>query len=248
MKMRTLAMLAVVAGTGFCSPVFAQDAAPASDWKVAYNFGAQSDYVFRGISQTNERPSGFAGIDVTYASRLYAGAWTSNVDFTPSGDTSTRQEYDLYGGWRPSVAGIDFDLGYIYYGYRDQPQGLRESYSEFYLKGSHAFGPLTLGAAGYASPNFPGITHEARYYEINLAYALNAQWSLSGAVGRQFESDAVQRDDGSRGDFNYSTWNAGVSYAVNEHVSVDLRYWDTNMHVAGKIYDARAVLALKATF
>jgi uncharacterized protein (TIGR02001 family) len=248
MKVSSLAVLAMVAAVGFEPYALAQTAAPTPDWSVTYNFGAQSDYIFRGISQTNERPSGFAGIDVTYKNQFYVGAWTSNVDFSPSGDHSTNQEIDLYGGWRPTFAGVNFDLGYIYYGYRNQPHGLRESYSEVYLKGSHAFGPFTLGASAYHSPNFPGITRTADYYEVNAAYALSGSWSLSGAVGRQFESGALIDAGGYVCDFDYSTWNAGVTYAINDHTSLDLRYWDTNQHQMGSIYHSHVVLMLKATF
>lgn len=219
-----------------------------SGWHAAFNVGAQTDYVFRGISQTNERPSGFAGVDVTYGSQWYLGAWTSNVDFSPSGDTSTSQEIDLYGGWRPTVAGIQFDLGYIYYGYRDQPRGLRESYAETYLRASHAFGALTLGLAAYHSPNFPGISRRATYGEANLSYAFDTSWSVSGAWGRQSISHATAHDDGRVSRFAYNTWNLGLSWAINDHTSLDLRYWDTSAHSSGDIYGSRVVAGLKATF
>jgi uncharacterized protein (TIGR02001 family) len=237
---------------GVVSGAFAQNA-PGADaatpaWQVMYNVGAQSDYVFRGISQTNGRPSGFAGADVTYRNQWYVGTWTSNVDFSPSGDTHTSQEYDLYGGWRPTLAGINLDLGYIYYGYRDQPRDMRESYAEGYLRATHAFGPLALVGSVYYSPNFPGIAKHALYAEANIAYAITPAWSASAALGRQTESHATLLPNGSTADFNYTTWNAGVTYAINDHTSLDLRYWDTNTHASGDIYQSRVVAAIKATF
>nr|WP_233171634.1 TorF family putative porin [Dyella sp. ASV21] len=221
---------------------------PIPDWQLAFNVGAQSDYVFRGISQTNERPSGFAGADLTYGSQWYLGAWTSNVDFSPSGDSSTSQEYDLYGGWRPTVAGINLDLGYIYYGYRDQPRTLRESYAETYLRGSHALGAWTLGSAAYYSPNFPGSAKHALYGEANLSYAFDPAWTASTAFGRQFIAHSVTRPDGSTARFAYNTWNLGVTWAINSHTSLDVRYWDTDTHGSGDIYHTRVVASLKATF
>lgn len=251
MKKASLVVMALLP-FGMIGNALAQNA-PGTDtatpaWQVTYNVGAQTDYVFRGISQTNEHPSGFAGADVTYCNQWYVGAWTSNVDFSPSGDTHTSQEYDLYGGWRPTLAGINFDLGYIYYGYRDQPRNIRESYAETYLRATHAFGALTLGGGVAYSPNFPGIAKHALYAEGNIAYAINAAWSVSAALGRQTEADATPLPHGAPQDFNYTTWNAGVTYAINDHTSLDLRYWDTNKHAAGDIYDSRVVAALKAMF
>ena len=62
--------------------------------------------------------------------------------------------------------------------------------------------------------------------------------SISGAVGRQ--------DVDYNGD--YSTWNLGVSYALNDIVGFDLRYHDTDKHKFGDLYDSRVVLSLKASF
>ena len=253
-KASLLALILLPLGVG--SSAFAQqtaadnaiNAGTTSPWQVTFNAGAQSDYVFRGISQTNGHTSGFAGADVIYQKDWYVGAWTSNVDFSPSGDAHTSQEYDVYGGWRPTLAGISFDLGYIYYGYRNQPRNIRESYAEGYLRGTRAFGPLTLGGTAAYSPNFPGIAKHALYIEGNIAYVISAAWSASAAWGRQFESDATQLPDRDRQDFNYSTWNAGISYAINEHTLLDLRYWDTSQHAAGDIYQSRVVAAIKATF
>jgi len=265
MKVSSMFVLAAVAAVGFDASVFAQDATPIAppadttatstqatppppDWQLSYNFGAQSDYMFRGISQTDGRPSGFAGADLIYKNQFYVGTWTSNVNFTPSGDASTKEEVDLYGGWRPTIANINFDLGYIYYGYIDQPSNIREAYSEVYLKGTHAFGALTLGGSAYYSPNFPGTTKQAAYYEANASYAINPTWAISGALGRQFESNAIVTPNGGSADFNYSTWNAGVAYTINDHMSLDVRYWDTDQLSAGDPYHGRLVASIKATF
>ncbi|WP_157971332.1 TorF family putative porin [Dyella sp. C9] len=230
------------------TPPMATPASTPGGWQMAFNAGAQSDYLFRGISQTNHRPSGFAGLDLSWDGAWYAGTWTSNVDFSPSGDTRTRQEIDLYGGWRPTLAGVNLDLGYIYYDYLHQPSHLRESYAETYLRGSHAFGATSLGAAAYYSPNFPGSSSHALYGEVNLTHAFNATWSASAAVGRQSIADGATRNDGSLARFAYNTWNVGATWAINDHTSLDLRYWDTNTHDTGSIYRSRLVMGVKATF
>ncbi|WP_158543514.1 TorF family putative porin [Dyella solisilvae] len=223
-------------------------AAPSPGWQVAFNFGAQTDCAFRGISQTNERPSGFAGLDVAYGSQWYVGTWTSNVDFSPSGDTSTSQEIDLYGGWRPTIATINLDLGYIHYSYLNQPSAVRESYEEAYLRGTKTLGAFTLGGSAYYSPRFPGNAGHAWYGEANLAYAINPDWTASAAFGRQTIAHDVSHPDGSTTRFAYNTWNLGVTWAINAHTSLDLRYWDTDTHASGSIYGSRLIAGLKATF
>ena len=47
------------------------------------------------------------------------------------------------------------------------------------------------------------------------------------------------------GPADYTTWNAGVGYALTDHIGLDLRYWDTDKHSFGKLYKSRAVASIK---
>ena len=199
--------------------------------EVAWNLGVTSDYVFRGYSQTSEDPAIFGGVDVTIGS-FYAGAWASNVDF---GD-DTDAEVDIYGGYRTEVSGFAVDVGVVGYLYVSQPAGADYDYAEFKAAASRAFGPVTLGAAVYWSPDFFGADEEATYIEANAAFSPAVKWTVSGAVGHQALD--VNAD--------YATWNAGVAYAVSDNVVVDVRYHDTN--VTGPLSDDRVVGALKFIF
>ena len=102
----------------------AAPAPPTPDLVIAYNVGAQTDYVFRGLSQTNQHMGRASPVSMRPTRACSTpGAWTSNVDFSKlAGDTSTDEEIDLYGGWRPTAAGFNFDFGVQYYGYVDQPK------------------------------------------------------------------------------------------------------------------------------
>ncbi|WP_293353577.1 TorF family putative porin [Phenylobacterium sp.] len=200
----------------------------------AFNIGANTDYVFRGISQTDEDPSVFGGVDATLGLG-YAGVWVSNVDF----GNGTDVEFDLYAGVKPSVGPVTFDLGVIYYGYTDQPSGSNEDYWEGKVAASVPAGPATLGAAVYYSPEFFGKTGDAWYYEVNAALPIpNTKFSVSGALGHQ----AVDIGPG------YTTWNAGVGYALTDHIGLDVRYWDTAKDKFGDISSSRVVGGLKVVF
>jgi len=234
MKLRTI-LLAAAASTLFGTAAFAADeAAPPPPYTLSFNFGAATDYVFRGISQTDEKPQAFAGADLA-VSKFYVGTWASNVSFKPFGDTKTSTEIDFYGGFKPSFGKLNLDIGAIYYAYLNNPA--HTEYVEAYGKGSYAFGPLTLGGAVFWSPEFPAKSGDAWYYEGNAAYTVG-KWTVSGALGRQTIQKAA----------DYTTWNAGVSYAIKDGISLDVRYWDTNAHSFADVYGARAVASIKASF
>ncbi len=199
--------------------------------EIAWNVGVTSDYVFRGYSQTSDDPAIFGGVDLTFGS-FYAGAWASNVDFSDSTDG----EIDLYSGFRSEVSGFAVDVGVVGYLYSSQPDGADYDYAELKAAASRAFGPVTLGAAVYWSPDFFGVDDEATYVEANASFSPAAQWTVSGAVGNQALD--VNAD--------YTTWNAGVAYAFTDHVAIDLRYHDTD--VDGPLSDDRAIATLKFLF
>jgi uncharacterized protein (TIGR02001 family) len=201
---------------------------------IDFNVGAATDYVFRGVSQTDEDPQVYAGADAALGIG-YAGVWVSNVDFS----NGTDAEFDLYAGIKPQAGPVTFDLGVLYYGYVDQPAGSHEDYWEFKAAGSMPLGPATLGAGVFWSPEYFGKTGDAVYYEANAAVTIpETKVSISAALGYQ----QIEGPD------DYTTWNIGVGYALTDHIGLDLRYHDTDAHGLGKLYDSRVVGGIKLTF
>lgn len=227
MKIALVAAAATVALSG---------AAMAEELKLSYNVGVTSDYVFRGVSQTQEDPAVQGGIDASYGV-AYAGVWASNVDF---GADDPSAEIDLYAGVKPTVGDTSLDFGVLYYGYAKDKGLTPGSFSYFELKAaaSHTFGPATLGAAVFYSPEYPGKGGNATYVEANAAVPIAPKFTLSGAVGNQSIDNYA----------DYRTWNVGVSYALTDKLSADLRYHDTDEHKLGSIYGSRVVVSLKAAF
>lgn len=221
-----LACAAVAAALLAASSASAQDGP-----QIAWNVGVFSDYVFRGYSQTDEEAAIQGGVDLTMGS-FYAGAWASNVDF---GDDTTA-EVDLYGGFRTETGGFAVDLGVVTYLYVEAPDGTDYDYVEFKAAASRAIGPVTAGAVVYYSPDFFGLDEEATYVEGNVAFTPAEKWTVSAAVGYQ----ALDVND------DYTTWNAGVAYAVTDNLAIDIRYHDTD--VDGPLSEDRVVGALKVFF
>lgn len=231
--MRTLkiALAATVASLAMAGAAAAQDASPT----FAFNIGANNDYVFRGVSQTNEDLSLFGGVDASFMEIGYAGAWLSNVDF----GNGTNFEYDLYAGVKPVVGAVTFDLGVIYYGYAGSPNGSNQDYFEGKIAASIPAGPVTLGAALFYSPEYFGKTGDAFYTELNFSTAIpDSKFTVNGALGYQQVG----------GPQDYTTWNIGVGYAFTDNLSGDIRYHDTDGQGFGDNYSGRVVAGLKFTF
>lgn len=227
MKALKLAICAATASLALGGTAYAQD--------FSFNVGVASDYVFRGVSQTDEAPQVFGGVDVTI-DKFYAGAWASNVDFYDSTDA----EIDLYAGYKPEVGGLTFDFGVLYYGYVNEPGGADYAMWEFKAAVSGEAGPFTLGAASYYSPDFFGVGTDGGWYiEANAAVSPADKWTISGAIGSQMVDTVL-------GDTDYQTGNIGVSYAFTDNFSADLRAHTNNLD-CGDICDSRVTIGIKAT-
>lgn len=205
--------------------------AEAPQW--SYSLGAASDYVFRGVSQTNEDPFVFGSVNLA-AGGFYVGAGAENVDFGNSIDF----EYDFWAGWTTKLGTLGLDLGLVRYGYHDQPDGVDIDTLEYKLALSHPLGPVNAGVAIYYTSEYFGSDDSGTYTELNASYNLNPQWSVSGAYGKQDVGTGL----------DYATWNLGLGWAASKLVSVDLRYHDTDAHEAGAILDSRLVGTLKLSF
>lgn len=232
-KMKLLSTCAAAAALALLASA---GAASAQDVSVTANVAVASDYVFRGISQTDEGAAVQGGVDLTVGS-FYAGVWASNVDFLDNTDA----EIDVYGGYRGEAAGFAYDVGVVTYLYAP---GANQDYDYVELKAaaSRAVGPATFGAAVYFSPDFFGLDDEATYLEFNAAYAVPqvSGLTLTSAVGKQWLSTT---DD-------YVTWNVGGTYAfAGTPLALDVRYHDNDYDLsAAPITDGRIVATLKAVF
>ena len=111
---------ATVLASGFAH---AQASTPAPPHTLTGNLGLYSQYIFRGLTQTDHRPALQGGFDYAHASGLYAGTWASNIswlqDGTPPAYSSGGSlELDVYGGLKGNIAAdVTYDIGTLYYYY-----------------------------------------------------------------------------------------------------------------------------------
>jgi uncharacterized protein (TIGR02001 family) len=219
--------------------------APKRRCEFSMNLAGTSDYVFRGISQTDNDPAFQGGADMA-CGLFYAGVWGSTVDF---GENDFNQsiapyEVDLYAGIKPTWRDLTFDLGVIYYAYPNAHDAGNEfDYVE--LKGgvSGTWNKFTLGGTLFWSPEYTGEVGDTLFAEVSAGYEFRAIGPFTPSISALFGHGEFYDADA---DYNY--WNAGVTLAV-EQLSFDFRYWDTDLSASDcgftNICDARFVFTAK---
>jgi uncharacterized protein (TIGR02001 family) len=226
---------------------------------ITGNVALTTDYIFRGVSQTQHEPAIQGGFDLTYG-QFYAGTWASNVDFGHgAGGVHVPMELDLYGGFRPTIGPVSADFGVIAYTYPDSTKtGFGDwTYYELKALGTVPVTPaLTLGASLFWSPEWAQKGGNGIYAELNGAYTFSPELSVSGAVGYVDANPSkndypngyfLHRDGSSTND--YTTYNIGATYSTHGF-AIDLRYYgnsedDLVLFSNKKVTDDTVVLTLK---
>lgn len=183
---------------------------------LSANVGLTSNYLWRGVSQTDDKPAVSGGIDYAMDSGWYAGAWVSNVDF---GDDASH-EFDWYFGYGGELGnGLSYDLGYIYYAYPDSAES--DSSNEYDFAEVHtslSFSNFTLGA-NYGVNNDDG----AEWADGALYVSLDAEFEVADGLSLAFHAGSYRFKDAFDAG-NYSDY--GFSLSKNNFT---LGLSDTNM-------------------
>src|SRR5947199_6910137 len=80
-------------------------------WDFAFGSAIASDYIFRGVTQSNHKPSVAAYFEPRYNInkdlQLYIGVAGESISFA----NRAAAEIDVYGGIRPTFGAFAFDFG-----------------------------------------------------------------------------------------------------------------------------------------
>ncbi|MCS6892507.1 MAG: TorF family putative porin [Rhodovarius sp.] len=184
---RLLLVMVLALPVYLAAPASAQIALGHSGFTVSGSVAYQSDYLFRGISQTASRMAGQGSIELSHESGFYIGAFISNVYFPPAGAFPQRAEIDGLIGFRFTALDINFDIGGVWYTYHGQQTGFpRLNYAEAVVKAAREFGPVTATLTLAFSPNFFGSSGFGFYSELAAEWATGLlDLNLGGRVGYQ---------------------------------------------------------------
>jgi uncharacterized protein (TIGR02001 family) len=231
-------------------------------WTVATdpkNFSATvtfaTDYVFRGVSQTDNKPAVQGSLDYKHPLGFYLGIWGSNVDESVS---KGNVELDIYGGYGVELfPSLNLDASIIYYYYPGNGHDPNKNYLEGHLGLDYTFKDLPLSpktSVGYCySPDYFGEDGDGHYVIGRLDFSLPYDFTLYGLIGYQWvEGDkSTGNGNGENGEdgYDYTHWRIGISRPVLGFV-LDLSYQDTdNANFLGSdIADERVVFSVSRTF
>lgn len=210
---------------------FAVCAQEETESPISWEVGAVSDYLFRGASQTDENPTGQAGITWTSPVGVYVGGWASGVDF---GDDSPDFEVDYFVGYSWDVNdSINLDVLLNRYTY---PGASELDYNELITTATYA--ETYKLSVGYSNDVWNTST-DGWYYALGGEWALPNDFSVAANVGRSTFDSAVAED--------YTDWNVSVGKDIGI-VNVSLGYFGTDGNGRtnfGELADNRVVLSLK---
>src|ERR1700694_5303410 len=179
------AVLAMAAGSAFAAdmPVKAVKAPPPpafEPWDLAFGSALMNDYIFRGITQSNHKPSVAAYFEPRYNVnkdvQLYIGVAGESISFP----NRAAGELDIYGGIRPTVGMFAFDFGlwgYIYPGgqcFGSQGATLQGNCAVF--GGNTDFGQIGGGLPINGNFAKKSASFYEAYGKVNIT--LNDQWQV----------------------------------------------------------------------
>jgi len=241
------------------TPAFAADAPAeaAPEYTLTGNMGLTTDYVFRGVSQTQNKPAVSGGVDFGI-SGFYLGMWGSNVAWVNDSGLKDNSslELDFYGGYKGTFAeDFGYDLGVLTYYYPGDDVAGATSPDSTEIYAGISWKTLSL-KYNYAVSDYlfawtttdGGKTNGSYYIDLSGTYDLGDGWGILGHVGYQ--------DIKNNSDASYTDWKLGVSKDVGFGVFT-LAYTDTDANTATytfgvdnpkEVADAKAVLTFSKSF
>ena len=199
-----------------CALALAAPAAFAQDGEapggLSWNAALTSEYLYRGIAQSDDHPA--LQLDATYAfaSGFYVGAWGSNVDF---GD-STDAEIDTFIGWNGDLAdGVNLDVQINRYNYVNQPSDVDYAYNE--LIGKLTFNDQYGVSLGYTN-DYLALDENSLYLAVDGSWAVGNGFNVSAGAGYTRNSGDMP---------SYADYGVGLDRDFGP-VNVALQYIGTN--------------------
>ena len=184
--------------------------------EVSANIGVVSNYLFRGVTQTDDRAAVQGGLDYAHESGFYAGTWASTVDW---GTETPNYELDGYAGYGGSFGDLGYDVGYVYYAYPDADDA---DFGELY--GSLTYSYLTAGLAYTVNSQATGDTAAFDSGDLYYYAGVDVPFGESGYTGSLYYGYYTFENDSSTNELDYGHWTASVAKDAGDFGSFNMNF------------------------
>ena len=188
--------------------------AHANEWTA--NVSAHNNYIWRGLTQSENEAAVSGGIDFAADNGFYVGTWISNVNYG-AGDPFS-YEHDMYAGFSGEAGDISYDVGYLYYNYDDAAEF---DFGEIY--GSIGYQGFSLGINVLANTEADEAPGQNFDFGKTIYVSADYEMEVGNGVGLGFHvgyhdgdfSEAFNGVPGSYFDFAASVSKGGFSFMIS---------------------------------
>lgn len=201
--------------TPAATPAVAPAAEPAPENTLVPKVSLYSEYEYRGISQTAEKPALQFNLDYTHTSGFYLGTFVTNIKWLKEAakasgfSTNAKIEWDIFGGYKFEIAkDVTVDVGYLRYEYPSSSAfHPSPNTDEIYLGISSGpfsakYSRSTSTLFGFSDSKGSGFT------EVNWSQEVLPKLTANAQVARQ----TVKNNS----DFSYNVYKLGATYDLGD--------------------------------
>lgn len=179
-----------------------------------------SDYVKRGVTQSDGNPAFQIGADFNFENGLFLGVWGSTVDIANGPSTQRDVEINYYAGYVFNASNSwQFSVGAVAYDYPGQSGFFNYNYEEYSL-GANFDDRVWLEVA--YSPDLYNTGLSSTNVDLFAEWPINSVWAIAGGAGYYDTSNLT----GSA----YQYWQLGITASLR-YADIDLRVHDTDRWV-----------------
>ena len=230
--LRPLTLAAMLAGAAVTLTALPASAQDGGRWN--FSAGAGTDNRSKNASKSDGDPFVYGAAEWESADGFfYAGPAFETIK---SGDSEV--EVELNGGVRPQWAGFDFDLNVAHKWRLDARPGYDDDAWEFTADMKRSIGPASARLQLQHSPDGTGSTKAWTWAAVRGGWDLTNKLNISAEIGYRDQNNAP----------DYTGWNIGGSYLVNQNMELDLRYHDTDADEPGEQYAGALVAGINFSF
>ena len=228
--------------------VFAQAAAPsAPEHTFVPKISLYSEYEYRGISQTSEKPALQLNLDYSHSSGLYAGVFITNItwlkDYKDLGliKDSSRVEIDIFGGYKFEVVkDVTLDIGFLHYDYPGATaiaKFPKPNTNEIYVGATYSFFNVKYSYSTGGTFGVP-ISKGTSFLELNYSQEIMPKLTVMAQIAKQKFKGTFEGFNNDR-ELTYTVYKVGGSYDLGDGWTAGGYFKDTDAKAVNYTFKGR---------